>query len=210
TWGSGEVGVAGRTVYIDSNTNGTLDAGERSAVTASNGKYIFTGVGAGTYTLREILPSGWTQTRPTAGSAIVTKISDGVARSGLDFYTTGGTVTPPPPPPPPPPGTASITAYVINDTIRDGKWSSGEKGIAGRTVWLDLDNDNVKDANETAVTTGTNGVFSFTNLAAGQYFVRQVIPAGWIQTYPAASGALTITLTAGQAKTGSSLGTALA
>ena len=206
TWGSGEVGVAGRTVFIDTNTNGTLDSGELSAVTASNGKYLFTNISAGTYTLREILPTGWTQTRPTAGTALVTTIKDGVIRSGLDFYTTGGTVVPPPPPP----GTASISAYVINDTIRDGKWSSGEKGVSSRTVWLDLDNDNIKDANEPTAITGTNGGFTFANLAAGQYFIRQVLPAGWIQTYPSTNGALTITLTAGQAKSGSSLGTALA
>ncbi|MGC4030318.1 MAG: SdrD B-like domain-containing protein [Tepidisphaeraceae bacterium] len=94
-----------------------------------------------------------------------------------------GTVTPPPPPPPD--GTASIRAYVVNDTNKDGLWSSGEKGITGRTVWLDLDNDNVIDANEQTAVTGSNGVFSFTNLAAGTYFVRQVLPAGWTQTGPA-------------------------
>lgn len=114
------------------------------------------------------------------------------------------------PTPPPPVGTASIRAYVINDINKDAKWNSGEKGIAGRTVWLDLDNDNVLDANEQSLTTGTNGIFTFTNLAAGTYFVRQVLPAGWVQTSPLANAPLTIKLTDGQLSSGRSLSTALA
>ena len=134
-------------------------------------------------------------------------IKDAVVRSGQDFCSNGVVITPPPPPPGN--GTASIKAYVINDKNLDGKWSGGETGISGRTVWLDLDNDAVLDASEPTATTGANGVFSFTGLAAATYQVRQVLPAGWQQTYPAANAALTIKLTDGQAKSGNSLGTAV-
>jgi O-glycosyl hydrolase/ankyrin repeat protein len=115
---------------------------------------------------------------------------------------------PTPPPPPPPTGTASIRAYVINDLNQDGKWNNGERGIAGRTVWLDLDNDATIDADEQQLTTGDNGIFTFSNLPAGKYFIRQVLPTGWTQTSPLANAPLTITLTDGQLSSGKILGTA--
>ena len=113
-------------------------------------------------------------------------------------------------PPPPPPGTASIRAYVIGDTNKNGVWNSGELGITGRTVWLDLDNDNVLDPNEPTATTANNGVVAFTNLKAGTYFVREVLPAGWKQTSPAANAPLTVKLTDGQASSGKYFATAMA
>ena len=57
--------------------------------------------------------------------------------------------------------------YVVNDTNADGKWTSGELGITGRTVWLDLNNDGIQDSTEPTALTGKNGVFEFDNLAAG-------------------------------------------
>ena len=116
----------------------------------------------------------------------------------------------PPPPPPPPPGGASIRAYVVNDTNKNGVWNGGELGVTGRTVWLDFDNDNVKDSNEPAAVTGKNGVFTFSNLKAGTYFVREVLPAGWRQLSPAASAPLTIKLTDNQASSGKYFATATA
>ncbi|HEX8323597.1 MAG TPA: SdrD B-like domain-containing protein [Tepidisphaeraceae bacterium] len=205
-WSSGEAGIAGRTVYLDANKNGTLDAGERTQVTASNGKYVFTGLAAGTYSLRQILPEGSTQTRPASGTALSATVLNGAIRSGLDFCVTG-TVTPPPPPPPPT-GTGSVRAYVINDLNRDGKWTSGEKGVTGRTVWMDLDNDGTLDAGEKTATTAANGSFEFTGLGSGTYRFRQVLPTGWVQTYPTA--ALSATVIDGQLKSGSSMGTATA
>ncbi len=52
---SGEVGLAGWTIYLDENANGQLDNGELSTVTDAEGNYSFTGLEAGTYTVAEIL-----------------------------------------------------------------------------------------------------------------------------------------------------------
>ena len=106
--------------------------------------------------------------------------------------------------PPPPTGTASFSGYVINDVNANGKWDSGEKGIAGRTVWIDLDNDNQLDDNEARTTTVDNGKFTFGGLAAGTYKFRELIPTGWSQTSPANGFGLNATLTAGQVKSGAS------
>jgi uncharacterized repeat protein (TIGR01451 family) len=61
---AGEVGLAGWTVFIDSNENGVLDTGERSTVTAADGTFQFAGVGTSLESVRidEVLQAGWVQT----------------------------------------------------------------------------------------------------------------------------------------------------
>ncbi|HEY9830379.1 MAG TPA: S8 family serine peptidase [Stenomitos sp.] len=65
---TGEAGLAGWTIYLDQNKNGTLDTGETSTVTDANGNYSFAGLAAGTYTVAEVMQSGWQPTSPGAVS----------------------------------------------------------------------------------------------------------------------------------------------
>ncbi|HDN27147.1 MAG TPA: hypothetical protein ENG03_08640 [Thioploca sp.] len=60
-----EPGMAGVTIYLDMNENGVLDEGERSTVTDEGGLYKFTGLEAGTYVVREVVPKGYRQTYPS-------------------------------------------------------------------------------------------------------------------------------------------------
>src|SRR5207237_1422320 len=46
---AGEPGLSSWTVYLDANGNGTLDTGETTATTDSNGNYAFANLGPGTY-----------------------------------------------------------------------------------------------------------------------------------------------------------------
>ncbi len=82
----GEVAMPGRTVYIDANNNGTLDAGEINSTTqaldpnnpGAEGVYRFDGLQPGTYVVREVVPSGTTETAP-AGNVTTTATFDDVA-----------------------------------------------------------------------------------------------------------------------------------
>ncbi len=56
--------LPGWTIYIDINNNGLLDAGEPFSVTNSSGRYEFTGLLAGTYTIREVNREGWIRHTP--------------------------------------------------------------------------------------------------------------------------------------------------
>ncbi len=58
----GETPLKGWKIYIDENNNGRWDYGEKYEVTNSLGRYSFTGLKAGTYIVREVNQSGWTQT----------------------------------------------------------------------------------------------------------------------------------------------------
>ncbi|HJN67787.1 MAG TPA: S8 family serine peptidase, partial [Pirellulales bacterium] len=63
-WDSTESPLSGWTVYIDANESGSLDTGELSTVTDENGFYSFGDLQPGSYTIGEVLQSGWIQTYP--------------------------------------------------------------------------------------------------------------------------------------------------
>ncbi|WP_168215728.1 SdrD B-like domain-containing protein [Roseimaritima ulvae] len=68
--------------------------------------------------------------------------------------------------------TGEIGNYVWNDVNRNGKQDSGEPSLSGVTVKL-LD----VDQNEVATTTTNSaGLYSFSGLDAGQYFVKFIAP----------------------------------
>ena len=86
-------------------------------------------------------------------------------------------------------GTGQIRGTVWRDNNGDGQRGTAavEPGLAGVAVFLDQDNDDVKDTGEVAVTTDASGNYAFTGLTPLTYNVRQVVPAGFEQTFPAPS-----------------------
>src|SRR5205823_164304 len=64
-----EPGIPGRRLYIDADNDKHFDTDELSAVTGDSGVYIFAGLAAGTYKVRQLFVSGWRQSRPEGGSA---------------------------------------------------------------------------------------------------------------------------------------------
>src|SRR5207249_3631408 len=81
-------------IYLDANNNSTLDEGEFSTVTDQYGYYYFTGLDAGTYNVREVSQSGWTQTLPTVPDKYVTVAYAGTNTFGLDFGNQSTNVAP--------------------------------------------------------------------------------------------------------------------
>jgi len=73
------------------------------------------------------------------------------------------------------------------DNDEDGEWDEGEAGLAGWTIYLDSNDNEQLDGGEPSTTTDAYGHYAFTGLGPGSYSVREVIPAGWLQTYPGAS-----------------------
>lgn len=62
--GDDEPVLADWTVFLDNNGNGVLDEGEPSTTTDESGRYTFTDLAAGTYTVSQVLPLGWSNTLP--------------------------------------------------------------------------------------------------------------------------------------------------
>ncbi len=89
-----EVGLEGWTIYLDLNNNGRLDPGEPTATTDASGKYSFTGLPAGQYTVAEVQRTGWQQTAPASnhsGRALYIHDSTGQLAT-LDIVTGAVTV----------------------------------------------------------------------------------------------------------------------
>jgi O-glycosyl hydrolase len=183
TRGVDEPGVSGATFWIDLNDDAVRDATEPSATTGATGEASFVGLLPGTYRVRMAVLSGLQITQQPTTLITVNGAQPADVRFGLW----------------PVPG-ASVSGSVVNDLNKSGTWNTGENGIAGRTVWLDLDNDRTLDPNEPTALTDARGRYVFTGLAAGAYVVRQLVPAGWIQTRPNPQYGLNVSLTTGQAR----------
>jgi hypothetical protein len=82
-------------------------------------------------------------------------------------------------------GTASIQGRVFNDKNANGIFDGNDAGISGFRVFLDKDFDGVLDAGEVNKPVSATGTYTFSNVDAGTYRVREVFREGWRQTYPA-------------------------
>lgn len=153
--------MAGRTIYIDANRNGRLDAGEVRVVTGTDGRYAFGGLAAGHYLIREIVPPSWRNSGNgsydlalAAGPS--TMLGAGQNRGDKDFAQTQ-------------------LGLVSGFVFRDPSTSSGQVRIplAGVLVYLDANNDGKLDNGEASFKTGADGKYTFL-VRAGAYYVRRL------------------------------------
>ena len=187
---SGETGIPGVTVFIDVANAGVFKTGDPQTTTNSSGNYTFTGLAAGTYIVRQILPTGDKQTFPTNGFGNHVTLA---ARQVVTTANFGDQKM----------ASGVIAGVVFNDINGNGKQDNGENGIGGVTVYIDLTNAGVfKTGDPQTITANTTGVYNFTGLAAGTYIVRQMIPTGDKQILPTNGFGNHVTITAGQILTG--------
>ncbi len=199
-------GTISGTKFLDTNGNGVRDPGEvgqpnvtftisgpvgftpRTVVTGADGTFSFTGVPFGTYTVAETVPPGFRQTLPAApGTATATLNVSARAVSGLVFGNQALALP------------ASISGLKFIDVNGNGVRDAGEPGGAGVTVRLSGPGG-VGTGVQT--TTAADGSFTFSGVAAGTYLVSEVIPAGFTQTAPGGAGIISVTVAAGEARTG--------
>jgi len=175
---AGEPGLAGVTITRTGSINDPTGA-PLSLVTDASGNFSFT-VPFGTFTLSETVPAGFAQTAPPAPGTISSTINFAQRTSAGNLFGNR-------------PLTATIGGVKFNDLNGNGVRDAGEAGLSGVIIRVTDSVANVR----TATTDGT-GAFSFTGLPAGAYVVSEVVPAGFVQTAPAAPGTFTQNLTAGQ------------
>ena len=77
---------------------------------------------------------------------------------------------------------ASISGVVYGDLNSNGLRDPGEPGLAGWTVYLDQNDNSVKDVSEVSTVTDGSGAYTFAGINAATYRVREVVEPGWVQT----------------------------
>ncbi len=72
---SGEPGLPGWTIYVDSNADGQFNAGEPNAVSAADGSYTISGLAAGKHVVSEVPQAGWEQIFPQSANYPIKRVS---------------------------------------------------------------------------------------------------------------------------------------
>jgi hypothetical protein len=164
--GTGDFGIDGVRVYADINNDGTRQASEPTAVTAGGGNYMLIAT-PGTYNVVAETPSLLSPTTPTSVLVSIASGGSGVANFGFSQLAGGG-----------------ITGTTFSDNNSNGNRESSEDGVAGIYHYLDLDGDNRADLGEPSSISDAAGAYRINFPGAGNYTIRQVVPAGFTQTSP--------------------------
>ena len=107
-----------------------LTTGEMTTVTDANGFFVGGELPARTYQLREEHRAGWLQTAPQPMPQREVALGSGQFIWGQDFGNTR-------------PG--SVSGLVWHDHNANGTRDPGDEGLAGRTVFLDVDTNGIRD-----------------------------------------------------------------
>ncbi|MCW6050843.1 DUF4347 domain-containing protein [Lyngbya sp. CCAP 1446/10] len=182
---TGEPALAGWTIYLDTNNNTVQDqvpneTGTSAAVTNADGKYEFTNLVAGTYNIREVPQTGWTQTAPAAPGAFTIPVTSGTDSQNNNF----GNFKP-----------NTISGLKFNDANDSGFKDPEETGLPNWQFFLDTNSNDTFDTGEQSTLTDATGNYKFLDLPAGTYKVREVPQIGWTPTTPNPAD---ITVTSGQ------------
>ncbi len=169
---SGEAAIRGATIrLIDENGNSVA-----TVQTDANGFYEFTGLLAGSYRIVETQPAGWLDGRDSVGR--------------VDGFSSGSVST-----------NDTFSSVVLRWGSTGANYNFGEllPGSVRGVVYADLDRDCIYDPVEAPIAnvkiellsatgivlattyTDSQGEYEFTNLAPGQYGVRETQPAGYFQ-----------------------------
>jgi uncharacterized protein (DUF2141 family) len=81
---AGEKGLSGWGIYVDLNNSGKYVAGDNGKVTDANGNFTFNSLKPGTYIIRVIPETGYTESAPSSGFFNIT-VAAGSVVTGLDF-----------------------------------------------------------------------------------------------------------------------------
>lgn len=162
-----EAGLEGWRVFADANSDGVFQWGEPVAWADADGAYAIEDLVPGEHTIISDSLDGWSR---TAGATTTVTIvdTDDVAVPAFGYLA----------------APSEIRGMHWDDRNANGTRDAGEPGLAGWTMFLDLDGDRELDPGERSTLTGPDGAYVFDHLAPGMHEVVAQIPDGWRQTSP--------------------------
>lgn len=105
-----------------------------------------------------------------------------------------------------PPTPGIVTGQVWLDSNGNGLKDSGEQGLANHKVFIDVDNDGVRDPLEPRVLTDSSGSYQFDFYVSGSFTIGVEDATGEAQTYPASGADHTVAVTTGRTVSGVDFG----
>ena len=142
-------------------------------------------IGEEYYTLMLDYSEGWTPTSDEVSAEGFNTLANGDSSPGMAYYRIhvfpGETYTDLTFGVAPTSGASNgtISGFVFSDINQNGNHDAGEGGLAGATVYLDLDKSGDLSTGDLSVITGTNGSYLFEDLLTGTYDIRIIPPAGY-------------------------------
>jgi endoglucanase Acf2 len=180
--------TVGGFAFLDANDAGTITPGDptvpgqqinitlpdgtvQTVTTNAAGHYSFTPTAGSTFSAAGFAPLNTAPATPGGSYTVGTKPAEG---TGYDFGVSY-----------PASDTGSIQGVIVSDDSGTGVWAPTDRGLAGVTVFLDLNGNGQPDPLEPQTVTDADGAYRFGGLAPGLYAVAQVVPPGSRQVTPA-------------------------
>ena len=178
-----ETGIGGVTMFLDVDNDGILDPLEPTTTTAADGTYEFEIFVRGDFRVGQVVPPGLQQTTPAGIGGQTVTVINGQTVNNVNFGDRNGN--------------GLTTGSVFNDFDGDGRRDVDEPGLPGIYVYADYDGDKRMDLGEPQTVTNADGNYTLRLDRPGTYFVRQVIPSGFAQTFPTNNDGFMITIVTG-------------
>lgn len=186
-----DAGILGWVIALDDDNN--PNNGVITTVTTdASGSFTFDDLSPGTYYVREVQQSGWTQTRggPLVNGSYQVTVIAGQNATGANFGNFKN---------------VTLTGKKFYDANGNGLDDDGQV-VKGFKIGLSVDGDDsdfeyfaFTDANGNYAfgdldnADGDNNPLTGSDLAPGTYFVQEILPpAGWIQTFGATGYTITV------------------
>ena len=163
--------IAGVTIHLFDGTGAQV----ATTITNAEGRYEFEGLAPGTYSVVEVQPNGVLDGESHIGTVNGTDVGNATNSNRISNIVLGSGQM----------GSrydfcehepAMLCGFVWHDMDNDGVRESGEAGIAGVTLELyDAEGQLVR-----TTTTDAQGAYCFDQLLYGEYSIRELQPAGWV------------------------------
>jgi subtilisin-like proprotein convertase family protein len=144
---------------------------EQATTSLGNGFYGINGLDIGTYNVTPL--GGLNFVTPPTGKYGVTITSPFDEFPNRDFYVTKQ---------------KAFYGLAIDDANKDGVFDAGEPGLSGVQIYIDTNKNGAFNVGEPTTTTDALGRYQFTSRPVGMSVLRQVVPNGRFETFPAAGG----------------------
>jgi CSLREA domain-containing protein len=161
----GEPPHAGCTVFLDKNANGRLDLGETSTLSAADGSYVFANLEAEEdYRIGVIVPSGLTLVLPSANNNGIWQV----------HLPAGGTIADRDFGLQPTRTTGQSQNAVLQGRLYFDQSGATKPPVAGMSLFVDLNDNGVRDFDEPRTISASDGSYSFAGLGSRNYTVRVI------------------------------------